>query len=123
MPGATQDWADRKKGLPDYRQSDLTASRPGAHDARNHQTAGDRAVHPLQELRAFWAQARSGAVAGTDGALTARSNRQTTRHAVTPSTTLNRRQRSLSSRPKSLDRLGGERLIDGRARNRAMTEP
>ena len=52
------------------------------------------------------AQARSGAVASTDGALTARSNRQTTRHAVTSSTTLNRRQRSLSSRPKSLSRLG-----------------
>jgi hypothetical protein len=68
--------------------------RPGADDARNHETTGDRTVHPLQELRAFAAaclrlraqarvaaclrpaaQARAAAVAGTDGALMARSSR------------------------------------------------
>jgi hypothetical protein len=83
MPGATQGWADRKKGLPDYRQSDLTASRPGAHDARNHQTLGDRAVHPLQELRASAAPGiglgrHSAVVAGADGALMSGSDPKVT---------------------------------------------
>src|SRR5258708_35305939 len=79
--------------------------RPGADDARDHQTAGDRTVHPLQELRAFaaaclrlraqaraaaclrlGAQARAAAVAGTDGALIARSSRPgLPHHAVTSS--------------------------------------
>jgi hypothetical protein len=68
---------------PDYRQSDPTASRPGAHDARNHQTAGDRAVHPLQELRASAAPGiglgrYSAVVAGADGALMSGSDPKVT---------------------------------------------
>jgi hypothetical protein len=52
-------------------------ARPGADDARDHQTAGDRSVHPLQELRASATAGvgpvcHNAVVAGADGALMAR---------------------------------------------------
>ncbi len=57
--------------------------RPGAHDARDRQIAGGRTVRPLQVLRAPAAagscpnaQSRSAVVAGTDRALTARSDQR-----------------------------------------------
>jgi hypothetical protein len=45
------------------------------------------------------------------------------RHAITPSITLNGRQRSRSLSPKILEPVRRQGRIDRRARDRAMTEP
>jgi hypothetical protein len=58
------------------RNVDQLAAAPGTDGARALQTAGDRPIHPLQELRAFAASVVPGvhtaAVAAPDAALTAR---------------------------------------------------
>jgi hypothetical protein len=70
----------RRQSRADNAQRRPARGRPGPDDARDLQTAGDRTVYPLQELRASaaagscsGAQPRAAAIAGTDGALTARS--------------------------------------------------